>query len=346
VAALESEIAMAPLRQAPRRRRLAAIVGPPPSIHQGPRPRSRRRGSLAAAVLQPRRFALVTLSGRSIAVAENNVWCGIADVMASVHANIEDAAGAFTRSDKVAKKGGMDKSFVAYPFGTRLTPLSTGHMGSDGESYTVAIVMKVSIEERSVQEMTDLLHSKFPGLVCTVCYGGVPEESVSTAEEAPMLRGTIRLFGLDRVGQLLKIADRLAFCRVTISHLFVASGFGDRETYEFVEAPGGPLSENLIIVNALDHTAASEDVLQRELSGVVKEVGYAVASIIFDQHRGGRGQQVKEELATYYLERKAYIKEFVEKNQDHDVCYDPQVILSGDTVIRSPFARMYQWDDR
>jgi len=279
----------------------------------------------ARALRPTQKLALITLSGHSSVSSGNDVWCGIASIMEEVGANILDAAGAFMRDAEFRSDigvGGMGSSgpgFFAHPFGTLLTPFVKSSEGEDGaESFAVAILVKALIAERSVPKMTRLLSTNFPRLVCTTTYGGVAEAFQPSAEasEAVVQRpcsGTLRLFGSDRFGQLSKISAVLAECGVTILNLLVTTGFGDRDTHEFVERAGGPLSQNVISVAAFDRAAFDEDLLRREVTRAAREVGYEVTSIIFDT-QADRAR--REELADYYLRRKSSIREYLAKRGD------------------------------
>lgn len=288
------------------------------------RPESVRKQSWALSPRRPsapQKLALITLSGETVLASGNDVWCGIASVMARVGANIEDAAGAFMRIDEQAKlRRDLCKefqTFSAHPFGTRLTRVSVS--SEDGrERFAVAVLVKATIAENVVEEMSHRLHTTFPRLVCTVSYGGVPAD-VALSEGSPAARpekqgaigGTIRLFGEDKAGQLASIADVLARSHVTILNLMVSTGYGDRDTYEFLEHPGGPLGENVIQVAAFGEADFDEEAFTQEIARVVTDAGYTVMSVLFDKQtsRSTRGQG----LADYYLKRKSYIKTFLEK---------------------------------
>merc|ERR1719330_1915343 len=80
-------------------------------------------------------------------------------------------------------------SFLVSAFHTHITPFLSSLADSrteeaPGDSIAVAIFVKASVVESSVPLMTNLLHSRFPRLVCTVTVGGVTgcEESGEPAE--------------------------------------------------------------------------------------------------------------------------------------------------------------------
>merc|ERR1719414_898904 len=71
-------------------------------------------------------------------------------------------------------------SFLVSAFHTHITPFLTSLSGSRseeaaGDSIAVAIFVRASMVESSVPLMTNLLHTRFPRLVCTVTVGGVTE---------------------------------------------------------------------------------------------------------------------------------------------------------------------------
>jgi len=289
---------------------------------------------LAAAEPRPqeqRKWAVITLSGQTFASSGNDIWCGIADVMGRVNANIEDAAGTSMPSpvdpnvspsiDVARTCVSSSPSFLVSAFHTHITPFLSSLADSreeeaSGDSIAVAIFVKASMVESSVPLMTNLLHTRFPRLVCTVTVGGVTgdedgeegtdaaSEPVAADELAPqrVLTGTVRLFGIDQVGQLAAISEILRSHRMTILNLLVTTGICDHETGEFIERVGGRLSENVIAVAAFDRSNFNEAVVREEITVAAHNVGYRVTSICLDS------QEVRSsELAAYYLRRKAFM---------------------------------------
>merc|ERR1712232_1360903 len=96
------------------------------------------------------------------------------------------------------------------------------------------------------------------------------------------LTDTLRVFGMDQVGQLASLAEVLHRCRVTIVHLLVTTGYVDSETSEFLERVGGPISENVISIAVFDRSTFDEDKLRHEITEAAAKVGYHVCSIILD----------------------------------------------------------------
>lgn len=238
--------------------------------------------------------------------------------MSEVDANIEDAAIVSMPASSEDGASSADAKrhnprFLVSAFNTHIQPFSPGLLQSReaqdslGDEVAVAFLLKASVGEELVQEMSNLFHTRFPGLVCTVTLGALLEPGNFgpplrlAAEEVTV---TIRLFGGDRVGQLARIAEVLNNCRVTILNLLVTTGVIDKETSEFVEQVGGPLSENVITVAAIDRTTFDEATLRTEVAKSAREVGYEVTSIILERDRL-RAQK----LARYYLRRKAFIHE-------------------------------------
>jgi len=283
--------------------------------------------------------ALVSLSGETTVTSDNDVWCGIAMVMERVGANIQDAAGTFMRNDKVSKSEscGGEWSFSAHPFGTRLTPMGAKMSDEGSDTFAIALLVKASIPEANIQLMSHILHTTFPRLVCTVTYGAhlnVEGNDAAAAlvagadgqEGAPrplpedrFLTGTIRLFGPDKVGQLATIAAVLAQCSVSILNLLVTTGFGDRDTYEFLDRAGGPLSENVISVAAFDRAAFDEARFKEEVTEAAKRVGYTAISIVVDAQ--ANRARVREELADYYLSRKSSIRDYIQNTDTNDLSW-------------------------
>lgn len=245
--------------------------------------------------------------------------------MGRVGANIEDAAGTSmpspvpgsARADGACDPASPDLLVSAFrthiaPFSLPLAPPPEDDQGG-ASGIAVAIVIKASMMESSVPTMTNLLHTRFPRLVCTVTVGGVTDGGGAETAEAlapPQqkvltgLTGTVRLFGIDQVGQLARIAEVLHHGRVTILNLLVTVGVCDSETGDFVERVGGPLSENVITIAAFDQATFDEAALRREVEVGAHEVGYRITSIIFDSE-ALRAQG----LAGYYLRRKAFMLE-------------------------------------
>lgn len=277
-----------------------------------------RRGGRELRPQEQRKWALITLSGQTFVSSRNDVWHGIADVMGRVNANIEDAAGTSMRcpvpesADITAGCHTGNPSFLVSAFDTHITPFSMSFARSSldespEDSHAVAILLKASIAESMVPLMTNLLHTRFPGLVCTVTIGGAtePEEAVPMQQRPQkVLTGTVRLFGIDEVGQLARIAEALHRCHVTILNLIVTTGICDFETGEFIERGHGTLAENVLTIAIFDRAVFNEAALRREVEATARDNGYKVTSIILD------GQESRsQELAGYYLERKAFMSE-------------------------------------
>uniref|UniRef100_A0A7S0BAZ1 ACT domain-containing protein n=1 Tax=Pyrodinium bahamense TaxID=73915 RepID=A0A7S0BAZ1_9DINO len=273
---------------------------------------------------QQRTWALITLSGQTYASSVSDIWCNIGGVLGRVNANIEDAACTSMRSpvlksgDAVEAHGSPNTSFLVSAFNEPILvpPSPSFQADEDGaNSMAVAIIVRASLVESSVPVMTKLLHTQFPHLVCTVTIGGATEEAEASTlaqqqqneqqqeQQRPrLLTGTIRLFGVDRAGQLTGVAEVLRRCRVTILNLLVTTGFCDVETGEFIERAGGPLGENVISIAAFDRAAFDEAALRQEVEVAARDVGYEVTSIILDSQEAR-----SQELAGYYLRRKAFI---------------------------------------
>jgi len=244
--------------------------------------------------------------------------------MGRVNANIEDAAGtSITSMRSLAFDSGTEAaaasssnwqtapSFLVSAFNTHITPFATpedAHQDAD-DRQNVAIFVKASVVESSMPLLANLLHTRFPGLVCTVTVCGTRQgdptmQHQPTAEDQTLVTGTVRLFGRDEPGQLAKIAKVLQNCHATILNLRVSTGFCDMETGDFVERTSGPLAENVISVAVFDQAGCDEKILRREVEIAADEVGYSVSSIIFDAQEGR-----SQELAQYYLRRKALLVE-------------------------------------
>lgn len=242
--------------------------------------------------------------------------------MGRVGANIEDAAGtsmpglapgsAGARACDQASPACMVSAFGTHiaPFALPLAPSPAAGAGS-APGIAVAIFIKASMMEGSVPTVTNLLHTRFPRLVCTVTVGGAADgegkaEAPAPAEGQPqeVLTATVRLFGNDQVGQLARIAEVLHHCQVTILSLLVTTGVCDSETGDFVERVGGPLSENVITIAAFNHSTFDEAALRREVEATAHKVGYMITSIILDSQ-----ESRAQELAGYYLQRKAFMLE-------------------------------------
>eukprot|EP00930_Biecheleria_cincta_P041826 TRINITY_DN28736_c0_g2_i1.p1 TRINITY_DN28736_c0_g2~~TRINITY_DN28736_c0_g2_i1.p1 ORF type:complete len:343 (+),score=66.72 TRINITY_DN28736_c0_g2_i1:58-1086(+) len=259
--------------------------------------------------------ALITLSGHTRVSSDNEVWFGIAKVMSEVRANIEDAAivsmDASTDEGSVLPAGRQQQNprFMVSAFNTHISPFSLAPLQqrevrtSSDDEVAVAFVLKASVSEEAVLEMSNRFHTRFPGLVCTVTVGSFLDLG-SPKPQREELIGMIRLFGTDQIGQLARIAEALHNCRVTILNLLSISGIIDRETNEFVEQVGGPFVENFITVAAIDRATFNEEVLREEISKSAREVGYDVASVILERDRL-RAQKI----AKYYLRRKEFISE-------------------------------------
>jgi len=303
--------------------------------------RKARRRLLPRSATGPRiqeqrsKWALITLSGQTFASSGNDIWCGIADVMGRVGANIEDAAGTSMPSLAPGSAGPDAGASAAGPgpggtgtagpallvsaFRTHIAPFSlplaqspASEGGEGATGIAVAIFIKAWMKESSVPTVTNLLHTRFPRLVCTVTVGG-PTDEEQSGGGAEVLTGTIRLFGIDQVGQLARIAEVLHRCRVTILNLLVTTGVCDSETGDFVERLGGTLSENVITIAAFDQATFDEAALRREVEVRAHKVGYRITSIILDNQ-----ESRSQELAGYYLQRKAFIME-VGKEDTHQV---------------------------
>jgi len=267
------------------------------------------------------RHALITLSGQARVSPGTDLWNAIAQVMKEVNANIEDAAGTFMNASfsepsdlRLIKNTKRSPRFLVSAFNTHIAPFSPAHLQianpdrqsgcgfwreeNSGDEVALACLLKASVREDRVSEMSDLFHTRFPGLVCTVTVGGT-----STRASSELL-GTIRLFGVDQAGQLAKIAQVLHGCRVTILNLLVTTGYCDTETCEFLERQGGGLSENVLTVAAIDPATFDEETFRKEVAGTAQEVGYHVTSIILESEKN-RAQQ----LARYYLRRKNFMNQ-------------------------------------
>ncbi|CAE7817963.1 scn4aa [Symbiodinium sp. CCMP2456] len=172
--------------------------------------------------------------------------------------------------------------FVVNAFNTKIAPFSpslqrTEQTTASSDELAVAFLLKAVVREDNLAKMSDLFHTRFPGLVCTVTAGGAVAERKTTATR---IAGTIRLFGMDQVGQLAKISEVLHACGMTILNLYVTTGVCDVETCEFVVREGGPLSENVITVAAMNKETFEEEAFRNEVEDASQEVGYAVTSII------------------------------------------------------------------
>jgi len=301
-----------------RRRAPLAKYHQPARIGAGPR---------TSANVEQRKWALITLSGQTFALSGKDIWCGIADVMGRTNANIEDAAGTSVSSlvlgspDMTKVCNTTNSSFLVSAFHTHITPFSlplvSSSLSEGGEgganSIAVAVFVRASVLERTVPMMTNLLHTRFPQLVCTVTVGGMTckedtTKALASVQQQPwqrLLTGTIRLFGVDQQGQLAKISEVLQKCRVTILNLWMTKGSGDRETGEFVERSEGGLSETFISIGAFDPTSFDEAALRIEVEACAHDVGYMVTSITLDSQ-----ETSSQELALYLLQRKAFLTEF------------------------------------
>lgn len=221
---------------------------------------------------------------------DNAIWNGIAQVMKEANANIEDATGTTVSS---AQAG----TFSVNAFNTRIAPFAK----SENDELAVAFLLKAVVRQDNLSKMSDLFHTRFPGLVCTVTLG----EAAVRRHLVPEVTGVIRLFGVDQVGQLARISEVLRSCRMTILNLYVTTGICDVETCEFVWREGGPLSENVITVAATDRATFDEETFRFEITTASKEVGYEVTSIIMESEH-----QRAKQLARYYLLRKKFMTEF------------------------------------
>ncbi|CAE7296582.1 XCP1 [Symbiodinium sp. CCMP2592] len=197
--------------------------------------------------------------------------------------------------------------FVVNAFNTKIAPFSpslqrTEQTTAPSDELAVAFLLKAVVREDNLAKMSDLFHTRFPGLVCTVTAGGAVAERKTTATR---ISGTLRLFGMDQVGQLAKISEVLHACGMTILNLHVTTGVCDVETCEFVVREGGPLSENVITVAAMNKETFEEETFRNEVEDASQEVGYAVTSIILEgeKHR-------PQQLARYYLRRKSFMGEW------------------------------------
>lgn len=231
-------------------------------------------------------WALITVSGTTNVSSSNDVWVGIANVMLEVQANVQDAAGSFMQvlpDEKPTKSG---PSFFVSAFHTHISSFTGADVRISREKcFAVAIFFKVSVAADKMPIMRHLLSTRFPSLVCTLTAGGIDEDSKSALEGSDVpwaVSGSVRLFGPDGPGQLAQVAEILHRCNWTIVNLQVITGFCDVETCEFLERAGGPLSENVITVAALDASTADEQLLRLAVANEVKKVGYHVTSIILD----------------------------------------------------------------
>eukprot|EP00931_Biecheleriopsis_adriatica_P039490 TRINITY_DN22582_c0_g1_i1.p1 TRINITY_DN22582_c0_g1~~TRINITY_DN22582_c0_g1_i1.p1 ORF type:complete len:350 (+),score=61.77 TRINITY_DN22582_c0_g1_i1:46-1095(+) len=275
-----------------------------------------------------KRQALITLSGHTRVGSSNDIWHGIAMVMKEVKANIEDATGTTMQAapfsadlPRVDRKSKGSPKFMVSAFNTHIAPFSSTpwqmaekENKDSGDEVAVAYLLKASVDEQAMLQMSDLFHTRFPGLVCTVTVGSLedgPRQAMDSTDSPHSnftvqheVTGTIRLFGKDQVGQLATISEVLHNCRVTIQNLLVTTGVCDAETCEFVERVGGPLSENVLSVAAIDRATFDENNFRQQVARAAQEVGYHVTSIILDSEKL-RVQQ----LARYYLRRKAFMDE-------------------------------------
>ncbi|CAE7421348.1 unnamed protein product, partial [Symbiodinium microadriaticum] len=225
-------------------------------------------------------------------------------------ANIEDATGTTMASgeeEAILSMARRCPRFVVNAFNTKIAPFSptlqrTEQTTAPSDELAVAFLLKAVVREDNLAKMSDLFHTQFPGLVCTVTAGGAVAERKTTATR---IAGTIRLFGMDQVGQLAKISEVLHACGMTILNLYVTTGVCDVETCEFVVREGGPLSENVITVAAMNKETFEEEAFRNEVEDASQEVGYAVTSIILEgeKHR-------PQQLARYYLNRKSFMGEW------------------------------------
>ena len=158
--------------------------------------------------------------------------------MKEANANIEDATGTTVSSPRpdLVSTARRCPRFLVNAFNTRIAPFATADAV---EELAVAFLLKAVVREDQLGRMTDLFHSRFPGLVCTVTLG----DTTPRRHLVPELTGMLRLFGPDQVGQLARIAEVLRSCRMTILNLYVTTGICDLETCEFVWREGGPLSD-------------------------------------------------------------------------------------------------------
>lgn len=272
------------------------------------------------------RSALITISGPTYITSSNDVWCEIATVFASLGASIEDAAGTFMQMPPNTKTGlGKKRSrsdFMVSAFDTQIAPFArtldreAPSIGGGGR-VAVSVLVKASISLTQERELLDQLEARFPALVCTVTVGGYEQVTKPRSllpckqkREQGVLLATLRLFGDDKVGQLAAIAQALHDCHVTIVNLLVTTGFCDEETCEFFERMGGPLSENVIQVAALDPKAFKEEGFADTVIRAAARVGYNVHSIIIDNQA-----ERASALAKYYLERKQFLCEWSKQRQ-------------------------------
>ncbi|CAK8996875.1 Hypothetical protein SCF082_LOCUS4971 [Durusdinium trenchii] len=265
----------------------------------------RQRALRRAGSHVPLRQALITLSGHTQVSSDNAIWNGIAQVMKEANANIEDATGTTVSSPQADAVAAARKCprFVVNAFNTRIAPFAAGGHSQEDE-LAVAFLLKAVVREDKLSKMTDLFHSRFPGLVCTVTLG----EAAVRRHLVPEVTGMIRLFGPDQVGQLARISEVLRSCRMTILNLYVTTGICDVETCEFVWREGGPLSENVITVAAIDRETFDEETFRLEVARASKEVGYEVTSIIMESEH-----QRAKQLARYYLMRKRFMTEWAKE---------------------------------
>ncbi|CAE7194840.1 unnamed protein product, partial [Symbiodinium pilosum] len=156
--------------------------------------------------------------------------------MKEARANIEDASGTTMVSAEEAEAmvsvARRCPRFVVNAFNTKIAPYSPNYQRVEqatarSDELAVAFLLKAVVREDSLAKMSDLFHTRFPGLVCTVTAGGAVQARRTTA---PRLAGTIRLFGPDQVGQLAKISEVLHACGMTILNLYVTTGSCDVET--------------------------------------------------------------------------------------------------------------------
>eukprot|EP00434_Breviolum_minutum_P029911 symbB.v1.2.026449.t1/scaffold2645.1/size74211/2 len=251
----------------------------------------------------PLRQALITLSGHTQVSCDNAIWNGIAQVMKEANANIEDATGTTMSS---AQADAVDTArrcprFVVNAFNTRIAPFTAHGAKTENDELAVAFLLKAVVRQDKLAKMSDLFHTRFPGLVCTVTLG----EAAVRRHLVPEVTGIIRLFGVDQVGQLARISEVLRSCRMTILNLYVTTGICDVETCEFVWREGGPLSENVITVAATDRATFDEETFRFEVATASKEVGYEVTSIIMESEH-----QRAKQLARYYLLRKRFMTDW------------------------------------
>ncbi|CAE7948560.1 unnamed protein product [Symbiodinium sp. KB8] len=225
--------------------------------------------------------------------------------------------------------------FVVNAFNTKIAPFSptlqrTEQTTAPSDELAVAFLLKAVVREDNLAKMSDLFHTQFPGLVCTVTAGGAVAERKTTATR---IAGTIRLFGMDQVGQLAKISEVLHACGMTILNLYVTTGVCDVETCEFVVREGGPLSENVITVAAMNKETFEEEAFRNEVEDASQEVGYAVTSIILEgeKHR-------PQQLARYYLNRKSFMGEWA-KGHTKPSCILAASPRAGSSAETEPTAK-------